>query len=61
MSLRQTKDRAAMLLKKYKPKENKSRKASGVEEDHDELMDLLEEWLQLITEMEEDSKEKQKN
>lgn len=44
----QTKDRAVSLLKNYPKKENESRKASGVDELHDELNDLLEEWCQLM-------------
>lgn len=51
VSLRQVKERAAALLKNYRGNANASRKASGIDEAHDELMDLLEEWCQIIAEM----------
>lgn len=52
VSLRQVKERAAALLKAHRANVNASKKASGVDEVHDELTDLLEEWCQIIAEME---------
>lgn len=51
VNLRQTRERATMLLETFQAKEKKSKRDSGVDEEHDEKDDLLNEWIELIDEM----------